>query len=281
MVVYHGTSIAVCEDKFGLCVVAAINRKDRAMKGNTEVGNYLPGTYAKKRPTVESRVGYYVREWEKRTAAQKKSAETDAVLPELWPCIAFSRKIGVGALEIADRVAAKLGYPVADRELVEGVAKKANTSTKAIEFFDERFPGYVNRTFTYLFGEKAFIDSDYSRHLIGTVTGIAGLEPTIFVGRGAHLILPREHVLAVRCICSDGFRIERIAKIMGAGKSEAKRQLATIDKEQAAFFKKVFNKKSASPYEFDLVINLDHFVDSETVSEIVTLAFRKKFAIGA
>lgn len=247
------------------------------MKGNTGLGNYLPGTYAKKRPTVEGRVGHYVREWEKRKSVQRKSAETDAALPELSPCIAFSRKIGVGALEIADMVAAKLGYPVADRELVEEVAKEANTSTKAIEYFDERFPGYVNRTFKYLFGEKAFIDSDYARHLIGTVTAIAGLEPTIFVGRGAHLILPREHVLAVRCICSDDYRIERIAKIIGTGKSEAKKQLATIDKEQAAFFKKVFNKKSALPDEFDMVLNLDYFTKPEVVADIVVSAFERKF----
>jgi len=247
------------------------------MKGNGRGGTYLPGTYAKKRPTVESRVGHYVRAWEKRTLVQKESGQTDATLPELLPCIAFSRKIGVGALEIADMVAGKLGYNVADRELVEGIAKEANTSTQAIEFFDERFPGYVNRTFKYLFGEKAFIDSDYSRHLISTVTAIAGLEPTIFVGRGAHLILPREHVLAVRCICSDNYRIGRIAKIMGAGKSEAKKKLATIDKEQAAFFKKVFNKKSASPYEFDLLIHCDHIQEPGCAARIVIQAFREKF----
>jgi cytidylate kinase len=226
---------------------------------------------------VESRVGHYVREWEKRQSVHQKTDGTASAPSEITPCIAFSRKIGVGTLEIADMVATSLGCQVADRELVEGIAKEANTTTKAIDYFDERFPGYVNRTFKYLFGEKAFIDSDYARHLIGTVTAIAGLERTVFVGRGAHLILPRDRVLAVRCICSDGYRIARIAKIAGISLSEAKKQLATHDKEQAAFFKKVYNQKTASPYEFDMVLNLDHFAKPEGVADIVVSAFEKKF----
>jgi cytidylate kinase len=240
-------------------------------------GGYVPGTYAKRKPGSEKLVGHYVRQWENRQLAQKEehlAATTSTALP---PCIAFSRKIGVGALEVADLVAKRLGYKVADRELIEQIASQTNISEKAIAYFDERFPGYVNRTFKYLFGEKAFIDSDYSRHLISAVIAIAGLESTLFVGRGAHLILPRERVLAVRCIGSDAYRTRRIADIMGIDEAEAKKKLPGIDKDQASFFKKVFGKKAASPYEFDMVVNLDHFPRPGDVAEIVALAFGKKF----
>ncbi|BBO70720.1 hypothetical protein DSCA_46500 [Desulfosarcina alkanivorans] len=240
-------------------------------------GNYVPGTYAKRKPGSEKLVGHYVRQWEKRQLALNASEQAAAAPLELPPCIAFSRKIGGGALEIADIVAEKLGYRVADRELIEQIASQSNISEKAIAYFDERFPGYVNRTLKYLFGEKAFIDSDYSRHLISAVIAIAGLEPTIFVGRGTHLILPRERVLAVRCICSDARRAGRIADIMKIGKAEAEKKLSGIDKEQAAFFKKVFGKKAASPYEFDMVMNLDHFSRPGDAADIVALAFDKKF----
>lgn len=242
-------------------------------------GNYVPGTYAKRKPGSEKLVGHYVRQWENRQLAQKASERAAAASPELPPCIAFSRKIGVGALEIADIVAGKLGYRVADRELIEQIASQSNISEKAIAYFDERFPGYVNRTLKYLFGEKAFIDSDYSRHLISAVIAVAGLEPTIFVGRGAHMILPRERVLAVRCICSDAYRAVRIADIMKISTVEAEKKLSGIDKEQAAFFKKVFSKKVASPYEFDMVMNLDHFSNPGDVADIVSLAFDKKFKV--
>lgn len=248
------------------------------MKGNTGMEKYVPGTYAQKRASVEGRVGHYVREWENKKRVRERAGAAVDAAAEIPPSIAFSRKIGTGALEIADDVGRKLGFRVVDREMVEIIAGQAQISGKATAFFDERFPGYVNQIFKYLFGEKAFIDSDYARHLIRAVTAVAGLEPTVFVGRGAHLILPRNRVMAVRCICSDEYRCERVANIMDADFSEAKKQLAVLDKEQAAFFKKVFNRKTASPYEFDMVLNLDHFADPEAVADIVVATFEKRFA---
>ncbi len=243
------------------------------MAEKTGIDAYVPGTYARRKPGAEAMVGHYVRAWEQRLAHEAPRAAAT----EIAPCIAFSRKIGVGALEIADILGADLGYPVADRALIEQIASQANTSEAAIEFFDERFPGYANRTFKYLFGEKAFIDSDYSRHLISAVFAIAGLEPTIFVGRGTHLILPRESVLAVRCIGSDEYRINRLARMLSVGTDAARKKLAVIDREQAAFFKKVFGKKTAPPEEFDLVVNLDHFAAPADVADVVALAFERKF----
>jgi cytidylate kinase len=247
------------------------------MKKTADRGKYIPGTYARRKTNTEELVGYYAREWENKILSQKKEAQAAKAAQELRPSITFSRKIGVGALEIADIVAKKLEIKVADRELIEKIAQQADTSEKAIAFFDERFPGYGNRTVKFLFGEKSFIDSDYARHLVSAITGIAGLGSTAFVGRGAHLILPRERVLAVRCICSDDYRIERVANLMGIDKAKAKKQLSAIDKEQAAFFKKAFNQKAALPYEFDMVLNLDHFARPEDTADIVTLAFNKKF----
>jgi cytidylate kinase len=247
------------------------------MAGMTELDNYVPGAYVKHKPGTEELVEHYVRSWENRQLAEETRKKAAAGAGALFPCIAFSRKIGVGALEIADIVARKLGYRVADRELIEQIASQSNVSESAIAFFDERFPGYVNRTYKYLFGEKAFIDSDYSRHLFNAVFAIAGLEPTVFVGRGIHLILPRERVLAVRCIASDDFRSRRLAGMMQSSPAAAGKKLHDIDKQQAAFFKKVFGKKVASPYEFDLVMNLDHFAGAEDVADIVVLAFARKF----
>ena len=149
------------------------------MAATIGVEGYVPGTYAKRKPGAEELVGHYVRIWEGRQAAREATDRPPAELP---PCITFSRKIGVGALEIADLTAQMLDCRVADRELIEQIASQAGISDKATAYFDERFPGYVNRTFKYLFGEKAFIDSDYSRHLISAVFAIAGSERTVFVG---------------------------------------------------------------------------------------------------
>lgn len=46
---------------------------------------------------------------------------------------------------------------------------------------------------------------------------------------------------------------------------------------QREFFRKVFKRNDASPYEFDLVINMDFIDESKWAADIVETAFRVKF----
>jgi cytidylate kinase len=235
---------------------------------------YIPGMYEKKRPTGSQLADKYFRDLDKKLIEKKKKEQK----PEILPTICFSRKIGVGALEIADILAKKINYNVVDRELLMHIAQQAKLSEKTVAYFDERHPGVLNEFAKLLFGEKSFIKSDYSRHLANVVLSIAGLEPTIFVGRGTHLILPRDRVMAVRFICSDHHRIKRLSRILGVEEKHAATRLPQLDKEQSDFFKKVFSKKDAVPYEFDMVINCDYISKPKDAAEIVELAFKKKFA---
>jgi cytidylate kinase len=235
---------------------------------------YIPGMYEKKRPTGSKRADKYFRNLEKKWIEKKRKEKT----PEIFPTICFSRKIGVGALEIADILAKKINYNVVDRDLLMHIAQEAKLSEKTVAYFDERYPGVLNEFAKLLFGEKSFIKSDYSRHLANVVLSIAGLEPTIFVGRGTHLIIPRDQVLAVRFICSDEYRIKRLSRILKVKENTATDKLPQVDKEQRQFFKKAFGKKNAVPYEFDIVINCDYINRPKDAAEIVELAFKKKFA---
>jgi len=238
--------------------------------GGTE---YTTGTYGKTRPNAAELANRYIREWDERGLKEKREAPK----PTMPAAICFSRKIGVGALEAADIIAEKIGYRVVDREILEHIASQAKLSEKTVAIFDERYPGKINEFLSFVFGEKAFIKSDYARNLFSAVYSIAGLEPTIFVGRGAHLLLPRDRVLAVRCICSKEHRISRLAKIFHVPETEAENKLDQIDKEQKDFFKSVYGKKDASPYEFDMIINFDYITQPQWAAEIVAQAFKAKF----
>ncbi|MGB2689886.1 MAG: cytidylate kinase-like family protein [Desulfobacterales bacterium] len=235
---------------------------------------YMPGMYEKKRPTGSQMADKYFRDLDKKLIEKIKKGKR----PEIFPTISFSRKIGVGALEIADILAKKISYDVVERELLEHIAQEAKLSEKTVAYFDERYPGVLNEFAKLLFGEKSFIKSDYNRHLANVVLSIAGLKPTVFVGRGTHLIIPRDRVLAVRFICSDEHRIKRLSRILKVKEKEAADKLPQIDKEQRQFFKKAFGKKDAVPYEFDMVINCDYIENTKDAAEIVELAFKKKFA---
>ena len=192
---------------------------------------YVPGTYAKKRPDAGAVASQYVREWEVR---RQKLLQKKALPTEIPPCICFARKIGVGALEVADILAKKLHLRVADREVLEHMTHDTRLDKESIKFFDELYPGKTVELSAMLFGKKSFDMDDYLRSLVSAVYSLATLGSTIFVGRGTHLILPRDRVLAVRFICSDEFRVKRLASLLHIDAAEASRTLVKIDKEQAS-----------------------------------------------
>ena len=237
---------------------------------------YVPGTYAKPKPSASEMANRYIREWdEKRRDTREKGPQA----VEYPPTLCVSRKLGIGAVEIADLVAQKIGYRVVDQQILQHIATHASLSEKTVAIFDERYPGKITELVTLAFGEKAFIKSDYAKHLFSSVYAIAALGPTIFVGRGVHLLLSREKVLAVRIISSDHFRIQRLVSLMNISKEEAAKQISELDRQQKAFFKEVYNKKDASPYEFDLVINCDYIKEPRSAAEIILRAFEMKFQL--
>lgn len=238
---------------------------------------YTPGMYAKLRPSAAQLSEQHMHDWE-LTQRRKKEKKPE---PEMPPTICFSRKIGVGAVEIADILAEEIGYRVIDREILEYIASEARLSRDQVALFDESYPGKLGEFWSMLVGKKTFIQSDYARRLVNTVIPIANFGPTIFVGRGTHLILPRDRVLAVRFICSREYRIKRLAKILNSPEKEVDKKLDGLDKDQSAFFKKVYGKKDASPYEFDMILNLDYFEEPESAARIVAEAFKEKFGAEA
>lgn len=245
------------------------------MTTDTKGINFIPGTYAKRTSQTSTLTKYYVKEWEKKQSGLKVKEKKGKKIP---PSICFSRKIGVGAVEIADLLAKKTGYPVFERAIIEHMVDNSHLNKKTITFFDERYPGKLQELAAFLFGEKSYVMSDYMRHLFRTVLSIADIGSTIFVGKGTHLILPRDRVLAVRLICSREYRCQRLADIININAKDVDNKLDEMDKEQRVFFKKVFHKQDALPYEFDLCINCDYIKSPQSVADIVYTAFREKFA---
>ena len=240
-----------------------------------EETKYVPGFYRKKKQNVSELANAYINEWEKKRLALKKKKEKPSGVS---PTICISRKTGVGALEIAEILSEKLGVSIFDKEIIEYIANKANLRDKTVSYFDECYPGKVNELIKFLFGEKSFTERDYIRHLFSSVLSLSCSGSSILLGRGAHLILPRDKVLAVRIISSDEFRVKRIVNLLKISEKDAQSEIERKDKEQKAFFKKVFKKKEVTPYEFDMVINCDYILKSDSVAEIISSAFKAKFA---
>lgn len=240
---------------------------------------YIPGMYKGRVKTGVSPARMaenYLRQLaEKRTAIFKEKTAA----AKTHDCISFSRKIGVGALEIADMVGKRLDIPVVDREILEHIAGDQNLNRKTLERFDERYPGAMQNFGAMLFGEKSITMGDYMRHLVSAVFSLVESGPTLFVGRGTHLMLPRDRVLAVRFIASKDYRVNRVAGIIGVSEREAAKYIDGEDKVQKDFFAKNFKRKDASPYEFDLVVNRDYLGEAEWAADLVVRAYQMKFGV--
>jgi cytidylate kinase len=240
---------------------------------NSKRKDYKPGYYGPKTMRKSAWLDANIKRWNTADADLKRSIES----PLVFNSICFSRQIGVGALEIADHLSGILDYRVVDRQILELMAQDANLTQKAIAFFDERHPGRMSELFSMLTSEKTFLTSDYARQLAKTVTALAHIEPTIFVGRGTHYILPRHRVLSVRFICSKEYRVDRLAKLMDSGRAEAEKQLSILDKEQHKFFKTVYQKDETANDDFDVVINRDYITGVSQAAQIVACAHEEKF----
>ena len=242
------------------------------MKKNSDETLYPPGYYGKKMMNASDWAGTQIRQWEKAQKERKGSGDFSQK-----HCICLSRGIGAGALEVADSLSKKTGFRVIDKEIIEHMAKDSSLTEKIIKFFDERFPGKMSELLVSLSIEKKFFKNDYVRQLAKTVAALSHTEPTIFVGRGTHLILPRHTILSVQLISSKQRRTERLAKLLGIDKGQAEKRLNEIDEEHHEFFKRVYLREKLSSNEFDLTINIDCFKSEHQASQIIACAFEQKF----
>ena len=245
------------------------------MTGDTKKFNSVSETSRKSKPDVSIMNDYCITEWEKKLGVIEGKEGKEGKIP---PSICFSRKTGLDALKIANLLSEKTGYPVFEREIIEQMAENANLNKKTITFFDEYYPGKLTELAAFLFAEKSYVMSDYVKHLFRTVLSVADIKSSIFVGRGTHLILPVDRVLSVRLLSAKEYRCRNLAVDLNISETHAQEKLDDMDKEQMAFFKKVFHKKDAVPYEFDICINCDYIEEPQSIVNIVYAAFKEKFA---
>jgi len=244
------------------------------MKKNSNEKAYPHGYYGKKMMSASDWAGAQVRKWEKEEAERKTSNDFS---PK--HCICLSRGIGAGALDVADFLSEMTGYRVIDKEIIEHMAEDSSLTEKIITFFDERFPGKMNELLVALSIEKKFFKNDYVKQLAKTVTALSHTDPTIFVGRGAHLILPRHMILSVQLVCSKKHRIEKLANMLGVDRGEAETRLKRLDDEHHKFFKAVYLREKISSDEFDLIVNMDHIKSGHQIAQIIACAFEQKFQV--
>ena len=153
--------------------------------------------------------------------------------------ITISRQFGSGGRTIGKEVAAKLGIPCYDHEVIEKIAEKSGFTK---EYIEKRCEDVARGS--WLAG--AFFSRDYSGHSTqdyvwkaqrDTILELAQKGPCVIVGRCADYLLKDEADCLTVFIHADmEKRAERIVQQYGERSESPQKRLKDKDKRRAAYY---------------------------------------------
>jgi cytidylate kinase len=160
--------------------------------------------------------------------------------------VTISRESGVDAGEIARLVAAQSNWKVLDRGILDYMAERYHWSRVAVEDVDERTASWFYEVFGKWLDAHLVTQAEFVRNLGKILLMAAQHEPTVFVGRGARYILPRDRILAVRITAPKKMRIQRIIERRQCNRQEAEKFIDITDEGRANFVKQYFHHDVAN-----------------------------------
>jgi cytidylate kinase len=224
-----------------------------------------------------------MRTWALRLQAQQnadKAGETAPVQELVHPYLAISRETGVNAREVAAAVAARCGWKLLDREILDQLAEHEHFSRIALDFVDERTVSWFHEVFGKWLDQQLVSQAEYVSRLGRLVLLAAQHESTVFVGRGAQFLLPRERGVAVRIVAPRRLRIENIKTRRQCSAEQARTFLEVTDNDRAKFVQRYFHRDVADPLLYDFTINLE-FVPREVAVDMIVSECKRRLMIKA
>jgi cytidylate kinase len=197
--------------------------------------------------TVEQLVEDQAHRWEQRRDQRHERP--------LLPVIAISRQHGAGGSELARRLAEELQLDLLDREIIQQIAENAHLSERVVQTLDERDRKLLT-DWLLAFGSPGYLSPvGYRDHLTRVVGTIARHGGAVILGRGAHLILGPHQALRVLVVAPLEARVAAVMRREGLSERDARRRIAEVEAERAAFLKRHFRADFADLASFDLAVN--------------------------
>jgi cytidylate kinase len=212
-----------------------------------------------------------------RRLADERAPQPSA-RPELGPFITLSRQAGIGGTEIAQSIAGELGWTVLDRELVDGLARELELDPHRLELIDEKRTNWFRDTLLNLLDSKLVLQSSYVSR-IGKIMALAAHSGrVVIVGRGGHLLLPRDKGLSVRIVARRAWRVNRVSVQANLEQDAAARIVDSLDAERADFLHRNFKNDPDDATSYDLIVDVSTLGARLAVSLICTAARLKGLA---
>lgn len=211
-----------------------------------------------------------------RREAMKRAFEEAERTPAGGPLLTVSRAFFCGGGTVAQKLAAKLGWNLYDRELIESIAKDRKVEARAIEEFDENVFQYIQDWANEIFLSDYVGHAAYMKSLARILLSIVKDGNAVVIGRGAHLLIPPHKRLAVRLTAPLPYRVNGYMRRFNASAEEAVAKIAAEDDRRRDFLARNFRKDIDDPLHYDLIINTQG-MDPSTIQQVIIAALRSRF----
>lgn len=190
------------------------------------------------------------------------------------PYVAISREVAAGGSEVARQLAGRLGWAVFDRDLIDFMANSDAQKRRLYAEVDERNLTWIEHHLRWALRGEVLRDNYFDR-LIETTLLLAKRGPSVFVGRGTDMILPRECGICVRLVAPLAIRVKALAHARGIDENEAERVLAELDSERRQFIRRHFHCDASDPARGDMILNLGRWTQDQAV-DLIVYALRQR-----
>lgn len=177
--------------------------------------------------------------------------------------ITLGRRIGAGGLEIAYKLADRLGIKVYDKELIKIAASHSGISADLFEKNDERpvpksrFARFFEQDYSQ---ENAITEDGLFRTQSDIIRQLAEEGSGIFVGRCADYVLrDKEGMLSVFITADKPDRIARIMEKDGLSAKEAEKYIDHGERRRTSYYNYYTFKEWGDSASYDLCLNSSRF----------------------
>jgi len=186
--------------------------------------------------------------------------------------ITVSREYGAGGGEVAQRLAAALGWELLDRELLHQAAAVEHVPDADLERLDEQALSLFDRLSWHPPHQR------YMHGITEVVRQAAGRGNVVLVGRGARQLLgERPNTFHLRLVAPREWRVQRMALREGWSHEQALLRCEASDRTRERFTRYFFGTTGSQPEQYDLVVNTG-WVPLDDVVRCVTALVRGEAA---
>jgi cytidylate kinase len=207
-----------------------------------------------------------------------------AELPQAKPAPPFivtvSREHGSRGAFFAAELAARLGYQLMHREIIDAITQSSGYRRRMIESLDEHYRSDIELAVETILTRKAIDYDDYVRYLCHVVLSMAKLGGVVLVGRGGNFIIGPDQGFHIRVIGPEKKRIENLVKYRSMTNEEAKKAIEEHDSDRREMIKKLFKADIDDPHHYDLVVNVGHLEIEQLTDHVMDLIEKKRGRMG-